>query len=136
MGLKLTAEVLGPLLYVTVEGASEVGAAKEAYAAMLEQSVEADVPAILFDCRGVRTAPAELDRYFIATNIAEMNAALVRRGGTPPRIAVVATPPVFDPGLFLETVAVNRGVELRAFTSIEPAMEWLRVDTALLAGRA
>jgi hypothetical protein len=45
------------------------------------------------------------------------------------RVAVVNAPKDdFDRGAFLETCALNRGFELRAFRDFEKAMYWLAAD--------
>lgn len=41
------------------------------------------------------------------------------------KIAVVVTPQVAADGVFVENVAVNRGMRLRVFMSIDAAIEWL-----------
>lgn len=130
MPLTFSAQQHGSLLYVTVSGTPDVAAAKRAYDVLLAQSAQSGVTGLLADCRGVEESPGDLERYQIATSIAQLNGELMRHGGSPPRIALVATPPVFDPSMFLETVAVNRGVELRAFTTMREAADWLQIDDA------
>jgi hypothetical protein len=44
------------------------------------------------------------------------------------KVAVVARPERVDPERFAEMVAQNRGINLRIFTSVEDATEWLLKD--------
>ena len=50
---------------------------------------------------------------------------LVKAYGIVPRFAYVAHAPVRDPERFGETVAVNRGMNVKVFETPEDAMEWL-----------
>ena len=44
------------------------------------------------------------------------------------KVAVVATPDQLDPERFGEVVARNRGVNIRLFTDVEAAEEWLATE--------
>ncbi|MBD0320755.1 MAG: hypothetical protein ICV87_10505, partial [Gemmatimonadetes bacterium] len=57
---------------------------------------------------------------------------IIERGGAPPRVVIVAVPPLFDRGMLMESVAVNRGAQFRAVESLEAAAEWLGLKRSLL----
>jgi hypothetical protein len=57
---------------------------------------------------------------------------MIESGHVPPQMAIVAVPPLFDSGMLMESVAVNRGARLRAVQSLEEAAEWLGMDPAAL----
>jgi len=44
------------------------------------------------------------------------------------RYAIVGNHPLVDPKRFGETVAVNRGVNVRAFTEMKQALAWLEME--------
>jgi hypothetical protein len=42
-------------------------------------------------------------------------------------VAILAVPPIMDPGRFTQAVANNRGVRLRASDSLQELLSWLGV---------
>jgi len=52
-----------------------------------------------------------------------------RSASGPTRFAYVLKEPLLDPDKFGETVAVNRGMSVRAFDNLEEALAWLEVPT-------
>jgi len=44
-----------------------------------------------------------------------------------PQVAILAAPPIMDPGRFTQAVANNRGVRLRALDSLPELLSWLGV---------
>jgi hypothetical protein len=42
-------------------------------------------------------------------------------------VAILAAPPIMDPGRFTQAVANNRGVRLRALDSLPELLSWLGV---------
>ncbi len=45
----------------------------------------------------------------------------------PPQVAILAVPPIMDPGRFTQAVANNRGVRMRASDSLQELLSWLGV---------
>lgn len=52
------------------------------------------------------------------------------RMGRAAQFAYVIHEPLRDPGRYGETVAVNRGMNVKTFETPEEALEWLRLDSA------
>lgn len=50
-----------------------------------------------------------------------------------PRFAYVLIPPMLDPGRLGETVAVNRGMVVKAFDNLNDGLKWLGVDERITA---
>lgn len=46
------------------------------------------------------------------------------------RLAYVGKVPVIDPSRFGETVAGNRGVDVKVFDSVDDALRWLEISSA------
>lgn len=66
------------------------------------------------------------ERYDIATYIA--NLAMPHNETSRIQIAVVGNPPLIDPNRFGETVAKNRGLNIKVSNEIDEVLEWLGVD--------
>lgn len=127
--------VAGPVLQVAATGEVSVQEAKELYTRMLDEHVGAGTRAILIDCRELKGVLTMMQRYELGVQMFDGHLRMIEAGRVPPRIAVVAVPPLFDPGMMMESVAVNRGAQFRAVQSLEEAARWLEIDPALLPGR-
>jgi hypothetical protein len=122
----------GEVIYAAVTGDLDPIAGRELYRALVEDYADRGMSGMLFDCRGLTGPLSAMQRYGLGVFIAETNQERFRGGAVPPRLAIVAREPLFDPGTFLETVAVNRGVELHSTTSLLGAAAWLQLDPELL----
>ncbi len=85
--------------------------------AFLEAEAAA-VPAAIIDVRAVEGMPKDMERFEIATFIADHRAKHIR-------LAMVSKPDVARPARFSEDVAANRGAQFRAFTDFDVALSWL-----------
>ena len=79
----------------------------------------ADVKKILCDVRSVTAGLSMLERFDYACKVAEQFKGL--------KVAFVVNEPLRDPNLFGETVAVNRGGNIRVLATLEDADKWLKV---------
>lgn len=87
--------------------------------------VEYDAHRVLVDCRPVRGLIDTLWRYDFGVNMGDLNLAHLLAGGRPVRFAFLGDEPLVDPQRFAETVAVNRGVDVRIFTEPTDAFQFL-----------
>ena len=74
---------------------------------------------VLLDCRKMTGKLPLLDRYQVAVYGDKMV-------GKVSRMALVRTQETAPPDRFTETVARNRGMNLKIFTNIDQAIEWLK----------
>lgn len=67
-----------------------------------------------------------MERFFYA-EFSALQVASLRAEGVPhvARFAYLLEEPVLDPNRFGETVAVNRGMLVKAFDNLEEAIVWL-----------
>ncbi len=91
----------------------------EFFTMMTDAARNADVGKILCDARSATGDLCIQERFDYASLIAYHFRGL--------KIAFVAKRPLLDPGLFGETVAVNRGGDIRVVETLEEACEWLGV---------
>ena len=83
---------------------------------------------VLFDGREVSGEPTTIQRFYYGDFAARAVARYARESGNPaPQFAYVLVEPVLDPARFGETVAVNRGMNIKAFDNLPQALDWLEV---------
>ena len=61
------------------------------------------------------------------TFLAEEQARVLGQLPDGPQLAILAVPPIMDPGRFTQAVANNRGVRMRASDSLQELLSWLGV---------
>ena len=83
-----------------------------------EECVRANTRNLLIDFTQVQISASTLDRF----EMGQSAVVFVKHGI---KIAAVAQPHHMDQERFAELVARNRGVNVRAFTDIQAAEEWL-----------
>ncbi|HET6490161.1 MAG TPA: hypothetical protein VFG28_10390, partial [Syntrophales bacterium] len=86
---------------------------------------------VLFDGRGLTGNPGSMERFYYGMFAAETVGKYADRGvSRTTRFAYVLKPPVLDPRRFGETVAVNRGMHVKAFDNFDDALGWLGIASA------
>ena len=114
-------------LYVALIGELELGAAEAKFSEMLVAAASLRQPKILIDCTRVAGEWTPDDRYAFGAYLA---AEVQRRSGqfpAFPRIAIHAVAPLMDPNRYTQTVANNRGAQVRASDSVQELLTWLGV---------
>jgi hypothetical protein len=117
------------LLYVTVTGQFALVHAQRKFLRILDAVDQNNATKVLFDGRAVTGNPEAIERFWYGEFAAEavnryMIEGAIRRT---PQFAYVLHEPVLDPKRFGETVAVNRGMWVKAFDNLEEARKWLRL---------
>lgn len=133
--MRVATEAAGDVLYVRVEGEMDLPQALRLYERLLAYWRTTGATSLLIDCLRVTGTLSDVQRYEAGTRLAASYAEVRAWGGVPPRIAIVAVPPLFDRRRFLQTVASNRGAVLAAFETLEEGAAWLGLDPARLTGR-
>ena len=113
-----------------VDGVIDVKASKRLLKEVANASVERDKHRILMDIRDIPPGGtlSVVDILEIARVLGELGI------GQRNRIAILNDPKDdFDRGAFLETCAVNRSINIRAFRDLEKAHFWLAGDCAVPA---
>lgn len=118
------------LLHVTIEGEFTLDAARLNFQEIIAALEEHLTDKVLIDGRGIVGDPSVVERFYYA----EFGAELVRlyrekhMPETNPQFAYVLNEPPLDPLRFGETVAVNRGMNMKAFDNMREAVEWLELS--------
>ncbi len=83
---------------------------------------------LLIDLRKVKGNMTTMDRFNLSVIAAAKYLGAKLTGKIPScRYAIVGNHPLVDPGKFEETVAINRGINVRTFTSMDHAVSWLEI---------
>jgi hypothetical protein len=115
------------VLKVDARGEFSLEEAKRAFLEMLEAVAQYQAAKVLFDGRNLKGEPASIERfyygYFAATET--INLIGMKRMCQAPQFAYVMSEPLRDPQRYGETVAANRGMNVKTFETPEEAFEWL-----------
>ena len=139
MSMMLTMSAESGLLRASVTGNFSLAEAKRTFIEILEAVARSKVEKVLFNGRGITGNPDTMERFYYGEFVAETIGRFATNGvsrGT--RFAYVLEEPVRDPERFGETVAVNRGMDVKTFDNDQDALGWLRTPPAnkLAAGGA
>ncbi len=81
---------------------------------------ESGISKVLVDCRAITQSISKAERIEYSINIAEHFKGI--------KVAVVADTPFRDPELYGETIARERGAQLRVCTNMAEAFFWLDIE--------
>lgn len=125
-----TVRVVDKEAYVLVEfsGTFSVEAGKRCVDRMDAACEEYDRSKVLLDCRGLTGNMDIFDRF----KVTEYGTSQHRHFR---RLALLALEEMVLPDRFIENVAVNRGMDLKIFTELDEAEQWLS-KPAVDAGKA
>ena len=113
------------LLSVDASGEFSLEDAKQAFLEMLEAVAQHKAEKILFDGRNVKGRPEDLERFYYGEFAARETHRIVVEHKIVPRFSYVMHEPLRDPTRLGETIAVNRGMNVKTFETPEDAIEWL-----------
>jgi hypothetical protein len=113
-------------LRVKATGKFSLAEAKRTFLSVVKAVEEHRLGKVLFDGRGLEGKPETIERFFYGAFAArEVAEYAVRNRCASPEFAYVLHVPMLDPYRFGETVAVNRGMRVKAFSDLEGARAWL-----------
>jgi len=118
------------LLNVVATGEFSMDEAKRAFLEMLGAVAQYRAEKVLFNGRNLKGKPGDLERFFYGEFAAQETIRLVQEHRIAPRFAYVIKEPLRDVQRFGETVALNRGMNVKTFETQEEAFEWLEINQA------
>lgn len=125
-GMKLEMRAERGVLWVVATGRFTLESAQRTFVEMLQAVASHGVAKVHLDGREVVGSPGTIERFLYGEFAAQTVAAYADRGVPPTtQFAYVLKPPVLDPERFGETVAVNRGMNVKAFEHPEEGLRWL-----------
>ena len=109
-------------------GEFELGLAQEQFIELLEEAVASGATKVLVDGRQMTGKPPDFERFLYGEFSAFATLDLLFRHNVRLKFAYVIHEPLRDPERFGETVAVNRGMDVKTFEEMNEAVEWLNSD--------
>jgi hypothetical protein len=113
------------LLRVDASGEFSLEDAKQAFLELLKAIEQYKAEKILLDGRNMTGKSEDMERFYYGEFAARETRRIVVEHNIAPRFAYVLHEPLRDPERYGETVAVNRGMNLKVFETSEDAIEWL-----------
>jgi hypothetical protein len=101
--LRLDIEHRGSYLYASVAGEFDLASAQDAYRAMLQAAARYRQPRMLLDCTRVAGEMTVNDRLAFGAFMAEEQQRMSAQLPGAPQVAILAAPPIMDPGRFTQT---------------------------------
>ncbi|MGE5638756.1 MAG: STAS domain-containing protein [Clostridia bacterium] len=128
--LQFDVEPRAGYLYYRVSGTIDTPHAQNAYSEALRQAVRYGQARLLIDLTGVTgTWPAE-NRLLFGIFMADEHQRMQAQFAEPLRVAMLAVPPIMDPGRYTQAVANNRGVQMKTSESLAELLGWLLITPA------
>ena len=114
------------ILDVKLSGEFNLDEAQYSFLDLLDSVKREKTDKVLVDGTAVTGEPETLQRFLYAkfAAMAVLGFKEDPRVRTP-KFAYALKPPVLDPHRFGEIVALNRGMKVKAFESVQEAMDWL-----------
>ena len=127
MAITLRITVQPGVLFVLAQGEFSLDEAKQSFLDIIDSMEQNQSRKVLFDGREITGMVDVIERFYYGEFMA---AALDRlkkssRYDGNPQFAYVLREPILDPLRLGETVAVNRGANVKVFDNVREAREWL-----------
>ena len=113
------------ILYAVVVGPFDLTLAQQHFTTIVDQAVHSGANKVLIDGRQVTGYPSTFERFLYGTFISCASLEVLNRDNAKLRFAYVIHQQVHDPQRYAETVAVNGGMDVKAFEDMDEAVEWL-----------
>jgi len=117
--MKLELSMVDGCLHCTYTGEFTVKDAKFTIDKVIEACLEHGTDSMLLDCRQMTGSLSIFDRFRVVDYGQKIK-------GMVSRCAIVGHLGIYLPDKFIETVAVNRGINLKVFLDIAEAEEWMQ----------
>lgn len=128
MGILEQMQFESGLLHVVATGEFSLEEAKRNFQEVLGAVVQYRATKVFLDGRTVKGKPEDMERFYYGEFAANETRRLVKEHGIVPRFAYVIHEPLRDPRRFAETVAVNRGMNIKVCETLEEAFAWLELS--------
>ena len=127
MSLTIQITVTPKVLYALSEGEFDMEDAKRTFLEIVDALIDSHSEKVLFDGRGITGNPQTIERFYYGEFVATSFRRPTDEGAIvgSPRITYILTPPVLDAERLGETVAVNRGLDVKAFHNLAEGIAWL-----------
>ena len=130
MGMEQEVNFESGLLRVDVRGVFSLEEAKRTFLEIIVAVARFQAEKVLVDGRELKGNPTDFERFFYSEFAAKETNRLFKETRISPRFAYLIYHPLRDPRRFGEIVALNRGMKVSTFETLEEACEWLVLTPA------
>jgi hypothetical protein len=135
LAVTLKADPNRKLLWVSYSGEFSLAEAELTFHEILGGLEQHKLNKVLVDGRQILGSPEPLERFYYGKYVAEAVAKAVNASKIEvPRLAYVLTEPALDPNRLGETVAINRGMRVKAFDDLKAGLWWLGIEADDVSG--
>ena len=120
MELAIRSEIRTKYVYIEATGPQDLRTNIKIAETAIKECVAAGLERALVNVQGMIGATGAIEDYELAKILDAWMAREVIK-----KAALLERPEVFESALFLETALHNRGMELKAFTDMKQAEEWI-----------
>lgn len=126
MGMNIKTSAEPGFLRAEASGDFTLPEAKRTFLELISAVRRHKAEKVLFDGREITGEPTTMQRFYYA-EFAALTVAIHSEQIFALKFAYVLLEPVLDPERFGEDVAVNRGMDVKAFDNSDEALRWLLV---------
>jgi hypothetical protein len=108
-----------------VVGEFELALAQSQFIQLLDEAVQSGATKVLIDGRQITGNPSGFQRFLYGEFAAWATLDVMKQHNIRLKFAYVIHAPLRDPERFGETVAVNRGMNVKTFEDTNAALQWL-----------
>lgn len=129
MSMIVNTTAFSKVLRVLAGGEFDLEEAKRTFLEVIDAIDENRSEKVLFDGRDVSGNPTIVERFYYGEFAAEIvnSSRQDRKWLVNPQFAYVLVRPVLDPLRLGETVAANRGMNVKVFDNLDDAVKWLEL---------
>lgn len=113
------------IFYAVVVGPFELTLAQQQFMELVDEAIQSGTTKVLIDGRQITGNPTAFERFLYGTFAACATLEVLNRQNAKLKFAYVIHEPLRDSDRFGETVAVNRGMDVKTFEDRNEAVEWL-----------
>jgi len=114
-------------------GEFELTLAEQQFIQLINEAVHKGATKVLIDGRQVTGHPSAFERYLYGTFVALATLEVLQRHSARLKFAYIIHNHLLDPGRFAESVAAERGMDVKAFDDENEAREWLLGESGAAA---
>ena len=119
------AQVEQGIFNAVIVGAFELTLAQQQFLEILDEALHNSATRVLIDGRQITGDPTAFQRFLYGTFAACATLEVLHTHNMRMKLAYIIHEPLRDPERFGETVAVNRGMNVKTFEDRNEAVEWL-----------
>lgn len=126
MGMDLKVFAEDGWIRAVATGEFSLQEAERTFIELMERVVRHKVEKVLVDGRGLKGDPSVIERFFYGGFTADtVEAHVLDHKIRDAKFAYILLEPVLDPYRLGESVAINRGMQVKAFDDAGQAVQWL-----------